>query len=120
MGKFKIVVLTNPTAGQEDEYNDWYTNRHLRDVVAIPGIRSAQRFKLMDAMGFEHRHRYLAIYEIESDDPHAVIQELLSRRGTESMVISDALDMDTAVGGVFEPCSEVIRGSEPVERSDAA
>src|SRR5690606_28970654 len=105
MAKVKMVVLANPVPGREDEFNEWYTNTHLRDVVAVPGIQSAQRFKLCDPMGFEHRHQYLALYEIDSDDREAVIEELLRRRGTASMQISEALDMDTAVGGVFEPCS---------------
>jgi hypothetical protein len=108
MTKLKMVVLTSPVAGQEDEFNEWYTNIHLKDVVAVPGILSAQRFKLSDPMGFEHRHQYLAIYEIESDDPQGVVEELLRRRGSSSMMISDALNMETAVGGVFEPCSPVV------------
>ena len=45
MRNFRLVVLTNPVAGREDEYNDWYSNRHLGDVIAIPGIVAAQRFK---------------------------------------------------------------------------
>lgn len=112
MAKLKMVVLSNPVEGREDEFNEWYTNTHLRDVTAVPGIRSAQRFVLKDPMGYEHRHRYLAIYEIESDDPHAVVEELLRRRGTASMQLSDALNLETAVGGVFEPCSPVVNAVE--------
>jgi hypothetical protein len=108
MAKFKLVVLTGPKAGREDEYNDWYTNQHLADVVAVPGFRSAQRFKLNDAMGFEHRNRYLAIYEIESDDPQEALAEMFRRRGTPAMVVSEALDLDIASVGLFEPCSPVV------------
>jgi hypothetical protein len=39
-----MIVLNNPKEGQEDKHNDWYTKRHLGDVVSIPGIVSAQRF----------------------------------------------------------------------------
>ncbi len=102
MAKFKLVVMTGPKAGREDEYNDWYNNQHLADVVAVPGFRSAQRFKLTDAMGFEHRNGYLAIYEIESDDPKAVMAEMFKRNGTPAMVLSEALDLDKAVVGLFE------------------
>jgi hypothetical protein len=114
MAKFKLVVLTEPKAGGEDEYNDWYTNQHLADVVAVPGFRSAQRFKLKDAMGFEHRNRYLAIYEIESDDPQAVLAEMFRRRGTPGMVVSESLDLDKASAGLFEPCSPLVEaGAKP-------
>ena len=114
MGKFKLVVMTGPKAGREDEYNDWYNNQHLADVVAVPGFRSAQRFKLTDAMGFEHRNGYLAIYEIESDDPKAVLAEMFKRNGTPAMVVSEALDLEKAVAGLFEPCSAVVEaGAKP-------
>jgi len=45
MVKATLVVLTNPVAGREDDYNDWYTNRHLGDVLEVPGIVSAKRLK---------------------------------------------------------------------------
>jgi hypothetical protein len=114
MAKFKLVVMTDPKAGREDEYNDWYTNQHLADVVAVPGFRSAQRFKLNDGMGFEHRNRYLAIYEIESDDPQEALAEMFRRRGTPAMVVSESLDLDKASVGLFEPCSSVVEaGAKP-------
>ncbi len=37
MPHYAYVVHSNPVAGREDEYNDWYSNRHLADVVAVPG-----------------------------------------------------------------------------------
>jgi hypothetical protein len=59
-------------------------------------------------MGFEHRNGYLAIYEIESDDPKAVMAEMFKRSGTPAMVLSEALDLDKAVAGLFEACSSVV------------
>ena len=46
MAGYKFVVLSNPVAGHEEEYNDWYSNRHLADIVAIPGFSAVQRFVL--------------------------------------------------------------------------
>ena len=108
MAHYKLVVLSNPTEGKEDEYNDWYTNQHLGDVVAIPGYVSAQRFKLRHPMGFEHTHQYLAIYEVETDDPDAAIAALQARRGTELMAVSETLDRSTTRAGLFEICSPVV------------
>jgi len=77
-------------------------------------VRSAQRFKLNDGMGFEHRNRYLAIYEIESDDPQEALAEMFRRRGTPAMVVSESLDLDKASVGLFEPCSSVVEaGAKP-------
>ena len=35
MAKLWLVVLTNPVEGREDEYNEWYSGRHLEDVLAV-------------------------------------------------------------------------------------
>lgn len=42
----EAVVYSNPVEGREQEYNDWYSNQHLNDLLAIPGVISARRFKL--------------------------------------------------------------------------
>lgn len=120
MARYKLVVMTGPKPGRDQEYNDWYNNQHLADVVAVPGFRSAQRFKLSDAMGHEHRNGYLAIYEIDSDDPKAVLAEMFSRSGTPAMVLSEALDLDKAVVGLFEPCSPVVEAGAKPRQAAAA
>ena len=41
--KHVFVVFTNPVAGKEAIYNEWYTDVHLKDVPKVPGIVAAQR-----------------------------------------------------------------------------
>ena len=106
---FKLIVMSNAITGREDEYNDWYNNRHLQDVVAVPGFLSAQRYRLNDAIGYEHTYRYVAIYELDSADAANSVADLIKRRGTEAMLLSDAFDLDGAIAGVFEPCSPVVK-----------
>lgn len=87
-----FVVLTNAVEGQEDAYNDWYTHRHLVDVVAIPGIVSARRYELSEAqLRSRVPYAYCALYEIETDDLEVVLAELRSRAGTEAMPITTAI-----------------------------
>ncbi|MBM3676628.1 MAG: hypothetical protein FJW96_01905 [Actinobacteria bacterium] len=66
MAKNLMVVFTNPVEGREDEFNDWYDNEHLADVVGGGPFARAQRFVLADV---DHDvapdYRYLALYEIE-------------------------------------------------------
>lgn len=112
MARYKMIVLTNPKPEREREFNEWYSNRHLQDVTAVPGFKSAQRFKLTHPMGFEHKWQYAAIYEVETDDPEASVAELLGRQGSDAMIISEALDLDGAVAGLFEPCSAVVAATE--------
>ena len=52
MGKYNLIALTNPIDGLDDEFNDWYTNEHLDDVLKLPGVMAAQRFCLNDV---QHR-----------------------------------------------------------------
>ena len=91
MATYKYVVFTNAKPGQEAEYNRWYDETHLGDVVDIPGFVSAQRFAIDDAADFSG-YRYLSIYDIESDDPKATFAALMARAGTDAMGISPALD----------------------------
>ncbi|MBT3532861.1 MAG: hypothetical protein HN478_03220 [Rhodospirillaceae bacterium] len=88
-----LVVLTNPVAGKEDEFNDWYSNIHIQEICQLSGFKSAQRFKLGDAqMGPGGAHGYLAIYEIDGD-PAAALEALKAARPDLNM--TDALDRDT-------------------------
>ncbi len=92
MAKYTFVVLTNSVEGKDAEFNDWYTNRHLADVLDIPGMVAAQRFKSVGPP-FEggQSWQYFSSYEMETDDPMAVLAELRLRAGTDQMKTSDAL-----------------------------
>jgi hypothetical protein len=64
-----LLVFSNPVQGREDEYNDWYTNHHLQEILAIDGFHRAQRFELTDARMTRDTPdapwRYLSLYEVE-------------------------------------------------------
>ena len=68
MMKHVVVVLTEPNEGREDEFNDYYENLHLDEVLQSTGWSSAQRFKLVDEQGRACPLPYLALYEVETDD----------------------------------------------------
>src|SRR3546814_7682746 len=46
MKEYVYVVRSNPVTGREDEYNRWYSERHLADVMAVPGFVSARRYRI--------------------------------------------------------------------------
>jgi hypothetical protein len=101
-----LVVLTNPVAGKEKEFNEWYTNTHVREIVQIPGFVSAQRYKLGDAqMGPTGSHQYLAIYEIDGD-PQKALDALKAAR--PDLTQTDALDRSSTLGQVFSAISEKV------------
>lgn len=108
MAAYKLVVLSEPMPGRDDEYNRWYNEVHLREVVATPGFVSAQRFKLNTAMSGQYPHQYLAIYEVETESAEAVLAELYAAAEPGRMNISSALNVETAIAGLFEPISPVV------------
>ena len=93
MARYISVVLSNPVPGREEEFNHWYSNEHVPDVLAIPGIVAASRYRRLgeDAAPPFGRFRYMAIYELETDDLPALFRELNRRVGTASMPMHDAL-----------------------------
>jgi hypothetical protein len=107
MGKYKLVVLSKPVKGREDEYNDWYSNQHLDDVVAIPGFASALRMTHLTPVSGEFDLKYLAIYDMDAEDPQDALKALTDTAAA-GMFISEALDLTTLQCAVFEVCSNEV------------
>lgn len=115
MAKYTFIVMTNPVEGKEAEYNDWYNTHHVPDVLNIPGFVSAQRFCLAETQmgrGQSRPHKYLALYEIETDDLAGTLKELRARGGTPEIVPSDAIDMKNVATFVFSPVAEKVKASD--------
>jgi hypothetical protein len=98
MPKFKMLVLSNAADGRDEEFNRWYDDVHLPDVFKVPGVTGAERYRMRSGDGW----KYLAIYELECDDPAAVEQELMARAGTDAMQMTDAFDMQSFFMGSAE------------------
>ena len=90
MPRHVLVVLTNAVDGRHDDFNTWYEDVHLGDVLGVEGFTAAQRFRLAERQMVEDRsYEYLAIYEIDEEDLGTALDALRGSSG--SMVISDAL-----------------------------
>jgi hypothetical protein len=86
-------ALSNPVAGQEEEFNRWYGAEHLSHGVLTLGILAGQRFRRADGPWPSGKHDYLTIWEM--DDPAFALAELAKARGTDSMPLSPSVDMTT-------------------------
>ena len=98
--RYIVMVLTEPTEGNEAEFNDYYENLHLDEVLETTTLQSAQRFKLVDQGGQGCPLPYLALYETEAEDPASILQNLDETRPLRRQ--SDALNRRTAGAWVFE------------------
>ena len=104
------VVWSNPDAGRDDEYSDWYNNRHLADVVAVRGFVSAQRCRLRDpAAEVAPVQRFMAIYALDTDDPECAIAQLTKLVGSDEMNMSEASSMEDMAANLYEAITPAIR-----------
>jgi hypothetical protein len=113
VGKLWLVVLTDPVEGREDEYNEWYTGKHLDDVLAVEGFQAAQRFEFIPSkLSRNAPHRYLAVYEVDEDKREAAEKALLETANGPGMPISDAMAKPTATWW-FASITDRVEAQEP-------
>src|ERR1700719_665813 len=86
-------ALSNPTTGNDEEFNRWYGTEHLQHGVLTPGISAGQRFRRIEGPWASGKHDYLMIWEL--DDPAFTLAELVKARHGDEMPISPAIDMTT-------------------------
>lgn len=99
-----FIALSNPVQGREDEYNEWYDAKHVPECLAVPGFKSGQRFELSASIGGEPAQRYLALYELEGDDPQAILDQLQATRDDRTQ--SGVFDRSSLDMWVFSPIGE--------------
>jgi len=79
MAKTTVLVFTNcADPAREKEFNEWYDNTHVPDVLETPGFVSCTRYELMGDPG-PGQGKFLAVYEVESDDLESTMAGLQQR-----------------------------------------
>jgi hypothetical protein len=82
MEKWLMLVETNcKDETRDSEFNKWYETVHIPDILSCPGHKSATRYIIKDRA--KGRGKYLAVYEIETDDIKRTME--LSLKNIESM-----------------------------------
>ena len=93
-----MFVESSPvSAEREAEFNDWYDNVHIPEILTIPGFQSARRFELRHSETVPadpSKRRYVAVYEIEADDLDEPVREMRARRDAGTTTRSDTLQTD--------------------------
>ena len=113
MPKGLLLVFSQPvSADREAEYNNWYDNVHLHDLVAVEGVVSASRYQVSDTQlvpeAAPDGPPYLAIYEIEADDPAAVLAAIREGGASGAFRPGDALDRATSQAFFVEQITEPV------------
>ncbi len=100
-----MLVMTNAIEGREREFNEWYSSTHVHDILKVAGVVSAQRFQCHAEKG---AFGFLALYEIETDDPEGVVAEIRKRDRNGTHSISASVDRNNLFAELFEPITERI------------
>jgi hypothetical protein len=104
MPKHVLLMLAECKPGTEDEFNDWYTNVHLAEVLRADGFVAAQRFRLADTDPPQEGSSYLAIYEVEADTADEAMAALAADKPNRGEPVG--LDRDRSKGTYYTAVSE--------------
>lgn len=100
----RILVFTSPVEGRENDYNEWYDNIHVGEVLQVEGFVGCQRLAANPAS--DAPAKYLAIYEVDADDPVAAWDTL--QKSIPNMNMTDALDFSSVAAWIFTARGERI------------
>lgn len=96
MAKHMMIVVSNAVPGKEEEFHDWYSNRHIHDVVdKLDGFVAAQRFELSATQvdGEDPpNQRFLAVYEVDDDQLAQAQQAIAWQREEREQALSEGRD----------------------------
>lgn len=90
--RYILHVTSRALAGREAEYDRWYDEVHAVEMCALPGILSCTRYKELDMAGAE-TGVFVADYEVETDDPAALLQSVFAAAPT--MRLTDSIDLES-------------------------
>lgn len=103
----KMLVFIRPIEGKENQFNEWYNNTHLQEVVAVEGFISAQRYDLTEAQQMPNQdYKYLALYELEDENVAQTIDTLLAASATMDM--GSSADLASAKVSVFKSITDLV------------
>jgi hypothetical protein len=79
MAKYLLFAFSDcKDPSREKEFNDWYNKMHIPDMLEVPGMIKATRWMSAESKPGEYR-KYLAMYELETDDIHKFDQKVRER-----------------------------------------
>ncbi len=105
MARYLFLVMAHAVDGREEELDRWYDQVHLKEMLAVPCVRSARRYRLAGTPATAEAP-FLILYEVESDDLAQAQAELLDHGANFRM--SDAFDHAAARVIWYEPAGPVV------------
>jgi hypothetical protein len=95
MAKYRLMTMVTAKDGDDAALNDWYENQHVPDLLKVPGVVAAQRFRVHDSALPQPAWRYISIFELDVDDPATVMAEIGKRSGTDQMPLKMVFELQS-------------------------
>ena len=86
----KMMVLAKAKTGQVDALAKWYDEKHINDLLAVPGLVTAERHTIMPVKRPEGSPEwdFMLIYELAGDNPMLALKNL----GEANVALSDLME----------------------------
>jgi hypothetical protein len=111
MAKYQWIVFSEALPGRDEDYNRWYENQHFPDILRVPGVLSGQRFRV-EPNTPGGQPRYVAIYEVETDDTAAFMAAMVARAGTADMPLTDSINSAAVQMTFAAPLGKLVQAEE--------
>jgi len=108
-----LAVISDPVPGREEEYNAWYDDAHLPEVLRIPGFAAARRYAMADdgdATSAGLGARYLTLYDIEGEISTALSNLADYRASGQLTPLPASVEPSSVKRVAFEAIGEWRRG----------
>ena len=114
---YYMFVFANPAPGREVEFNRYYDETHVPQVLSVPGFVSAQRMVYNDDVQLKRvtlqKPRYLAMYTIVTSDLVGVIAENKRRLASGQIKPSEFFDKSSSLNYIYRAIGTVVHGHTP-------
>jgi hypothetical protein len=95
-----LIVTSRALPGREEEYAAWYKDRHIQDVLSVPGFIEGQLYVGVAADGSQ-TGEFKGLYQVDGAGPGALLGALMANR--EQMDVSDAIDPASVSFAFLDP-----------------
>jgi hypothetical protein len=102
-----FLAFTNPVTGREEDFNAWYDQAHVPELLHYgKGFSGGRRYRLRSAAGVPPLSpwQYLALYVLEIDDPASLSKSWIVD-GSPRMTPFTGLLHDDHAGWIYTPCN---------------
>lgn len=113
--EYHLIVFSRPVSpAREEEFNRWYTDQHVGDLLKVPGIVAGQRFRLaLDLASPADVPPYLVIFDYRTNDLAGLASETIRRMQQKVFVPSDSMDYEALASGIYRPLGKLVEATSP-------